>query len=90
MRRQARERERDAIDLRAAVAADAAVERRALVEDLERVIDLIGASWRSTHDQISELGAKVAGLRDYIEQTAGSLRQARLETAAPNGTPERP
>ena len=90
LRRQARERQRDAIDLRAQIAADAAVERRAMVEDLERVVDLIGASWRSTHGQIAELGTQVAALRSYIEQTAGSLRQARLElrleTAAPNGS----
>ena len=94
LRRQARDRERDAIDLRRAIAADAALERRALVEDLERVVELIGASWRSTHDGIAELGARVDELRDYIEDTAGALRRARLElrleTAAPNGSPERP
>jgi hypothetical protein len=94
LRRQARERERDATDLRSAIAADAALERRALVEDMERVVELVGASWRSTHDGIAELGARIDGLRDYIEDTAGTLRHARLElrleTAAPNGSPERP
>lgn len=94
LRRQARERERDVIDLRSAIAADAAGERRALVEDMERVVELIGASWRSTHDGIAELGARIDGLRDYIEEAAGTLRHARLElrlqTAAPNGAPEHP
>jgi hypothetical protein len=92
IRARARERERDAAELRAAIAADAARERRALVEDLERVVDLIGASWRSTHDQIAELADQVAGLRAFAEGTAGALRDARLElrleTSAPNGTAE--
>jgi multidrug resistance efflux pump len=90
LRRQARERERDAIDLREAMAADAARERRAMVEDLERVLDLIGASWRSTHDQVAEVGRQVDALRAYVEDSVGSLRTARLElrlqTAHSNGT----
>ena len=92
IRARARERERDAAELRAGIAADAARERQALVEDLERVVELIGTSWRSTHDQIAELSHQVAGLRRFAEQTAGALRDARLElrleTAAPNGTAE--
>jgi multidrug resistance efflux pump len=90
LRRQARERERDAIDLREAMAADAARERRAMVEDLERVLDLIGASWRSTHDQVAEVGRQVDALRAFVEDSVGSLRTARLElrlqTAHSNGT----
>lgn len=90
LRRQARERERDAIDLREAMAADAARERRAMVEDLERVVDLIGASWRSTHDQVAEVGRQVDALRAFVEESVGSLRTARLElrlqTAHSNGT----
>lgn len=89
MRRQARDRARDAIDLREAIAADAARERRAMVEDLERVVDLIGASWRSTHDQIAELGARIDGLRAFVEDSVGSIKTARLElrlqTAQSNG-----
>ena len=89
LRRQARERERDAIDLREAMAADAARERRAMVEDLERVVDLIGASWRSTHDQVAEVGLQVDALRAFVEDSVGSLRTARLElrlqTAHSNG-----
>ena len=90
LRRQARERQRDSIDLRAQIAGDAAVERRAMVEDLERVVDLIGAGWRSTHDQIGELGAQVAALRAFVEDSVGSIKTARLElrlqTAQSNGT----
>jgi phage shock protein A len=89
LRRQARERARDAIDLREAMAADAARERCAMVEDLERVVDLIGASWRSTHDQVAEVGRQVDALRAYVEDSVGSLRTARLElrlqTASANG-----
>ena len=79
LRRQARDRERDAIDLREALADDAARERRAMVEDLERVVDLIGASWRSTHDQVADLGRRVDDLRQYVEDSVGSLKAARLE-----------
>ena len=79
LRRQARDRERDAIDLREALADDGARERRAMVEDLERVVDLIGASWRSTHEQVADLGRRVDDLRQYVEDSVGSLRAARLE-----------
>jgi hypothetical protein len=89
VRRQARDRQRDAIDLREAIAADGARERRAMVEDLERVVDLIGASWRSTHDQVAELGRQVDSLRSFVEDSVGSIKTARLElrlqTAASNG-----
>jgi multidrug resistance efflux pump len=89
LRRQTRERARDAIDLREAIAADAAHERRAMVEDLGRVVDLIGASWRSTHDQVADLGRQVDALRAFVEDAVGSLRTARLElrlqTAHSNG-----
>jgi hypothetical protein len=50
-----------------------------MVEDLERVVDLIGASWRSTHDQVADLGRRVDDLRQYVEDSVGSLRAARLE-----------
>jgi chromosome segregation ATPase len=79
IRARARERERDLQDVRRAIAADAARERQALVEDMERLVELIGTSWRSTHDQIAALAREVAGLRDFAERTAGSLRDARVE-----------
>jgi multidrug resistance efflux pump len=75
----ARARERELDDLRTAIAADAARERRALVEDLERVVDLVGASWRSTNAQIAALTGEVAALRAFAEETAAALRGARLE-----------
>ncbi len=79
IRARARERERDLQDVRRAIAADAARERQALVEDMERLVELIGTSWRATHDQIAALAQEVAGLRDFAERTAGSLRDARVE-----------
>jgi multidrug resistance efflux pump len=86
---QARDRQRDAIDLREDLGADAALERRLMVEDLERVVDLIGASWRSTHDQVAALGRQVDALRAFVEDSVGSIKSARLElrlqTAASNG-----
>jgi multidrug resistance efflux pump len=79
IRSRARERERDLSDLRADIAADAARERRALVEDMERLVDLIGASWRSTNDQIQALALEVHGLRRFAEDAVGGLRDARME-----------
>ena len=79
IRSRARERERDLSDLRADIAADAARERRALVEDMERLVDLIGSSWRSTSDQIATLTREVAGLRQFAERSVGSLRDGRME-----------
>jgi hypothetical protein len=89
VRRQARDRERDAIDLREAIAVDAARERQAMVEDLERIVDLIGTSWRSTHDQVADLGRRLEDLRSFVEESVGSIKTARLElrlqTASSNG-----
>ena len=79
MRARARDRERDIIDLQATMTADAAGERRALVEDMERIVELVGASWRSTHDQVAALAAEVAGLRRLAEESLGSLGGAHLE-----------
>ena len=79
IRSRAHERERDLSDLRAQIAADAARERQALVEDMERLVDLIGASWRSTNNQISALATEVQGLRQFAEAAVGGLRDARME-----------
>lgn len=76
IRSRARERERDLTDLRRAIAEDAARERQALVEDMERLVDLIGTSWRATHDQIAALSGEVTGLRDTVEAMRGASEQA--------------
>ena len=53
------------------------------------MVDLIGASWRSTHDQVAELGRQIGDLRAFVEDSVGSIKTARLElrlqTAASNG-----
>ena len=79
IRSRARERERDLSDLRADIAAEAARERRALVEDMERLVDLIGASWRATHDQIATLSHEMQELRSFAEEAVSGLRDARME-----------
>lgn len=79
IRARARERERDMDDLRRAIAEDAARERQALVEDMERLVDLVGTSWRATHDQIAALAGEVQGLREFAERTARGLSGARVE-----------
>jgi len=81
IRARARERERevDFDEMRRAITGDAARERQLLVEDMERLVDLIGSSWRATHDQIAALAHEVVGLRDFAERTAVSVRDARVE-----------
>ena len=79
IRARARERERDMDTLRVALAQDAARERQAMVEAMERLVDLIGTSWRSTHDQIAELTTEVRNLRHFAETTADMLRGASVE-----------
>ncbi len=79
IRTRARERERDMDSLRQALAADAARERQAVVEDMARLVDLIGTSWRSTHDQIADLTDEVRSLRHFAETTAAMLRGASVE-----------
>jgi predicted nucleic acid-binding Zn-ribbon protein len=75
IRSRARERERDLDDVRRAIAEDAARERQALVEDMERLVDLIGTSWRATHDQIAALSGEITGLRDTVEAMRGATEQ---------------
>jgi multidrug resistance efflux pump len=75
----AHERERDLSDLRADIAADAARERQSLVEDMERLVDLIGVSWRATHDQIAALAGEVQDLRRFAEEAVGGFRDATME-----------
>lgn len=80
IRSRARERERDLTDVRRAIAEDAARERQALVEDMERLVDLIGTSWRATHDQIAALSGEITGLRDTVEAMRGAGEQAAAGT----------
>ena len=46
---------------------------------MERLVDLIGSSWESTHRQIAALAGEVAGLRAFAEEATAGLRGARLE-----------
>lgn len=65
--------------LRAAIAADAAEERRRVVEDLETVVELIGASWRATADDTARLAGDVRALRHEVAALHSAMEGARLE-----------
>ena len=73
-------------DLRRVLAADAARERREIVEDMEALVDLVGTAWRSTGDQIAAVSAQVAALvvqvgevRAMAEEARRAMRGARIE-----------
>jgi len=61
------------------IAARAAEERRAIVEDLEVVVDLIGASWRRAEERADALARDVAELRRVADDLRRALGGARLE-----------
>ncbi|HWH15347.1 MAG TPA: hypothetical protein VNT51_11430 [Miltoncostaeaceae bacterium] len=65
--------------LRAAIAADAAEERRRVVEDLETVVELIATAWRSAADGTARLADDVRGLRDEVAALRSAMEHARLE-----------
>ena len=65
--------------LRDLIAADAADERRRMVEDLEVVVELMGTGWRRTGEQLAALTAEVAELRRTAEDLRQAMSGARLE-----------
>ena len=69
----------DADALRAAIAADAADERRRVVEDLEVVVDLIGTLWRATSGDTARLADELRGLRHEVAALRSAMESARLE-----------
>ncbi len=65
--------------LRQAIAADSARERRAVVEDLDTMLDLIGESWRDTRGQIGRLEARVGELGSQVQTLVDAMRTATFE-----------
>ena len=65
--------------LRDLLAADAAEERRQVVEDLAVVVELMGTGWRRTGEQIAALTGEVAELRRMAEELRRTMTGARLE-----------
>ena len=76
----------DLEDLGRALAEDAARARRETVEDMEAVVDLVGAAWRSTgnrlarlSEQVAALTAEVGEIRAIAEEARRTLSGARVE-----------
>ena len=65
--------------LRELLAGDAALERRQVVEDLQVVVELVGAGWRSTGEQLAALATEVAELRRMADDLRRTMGSARLE-----------
>lgn len=80
----------DLDDLRRAIAADAAAERRQVVEDLETVLDLVAAAWRGNRQDTSRVLDEIAALRDEVGALRAAVEGAHLEVrfGRANGLPE--
>jgi multidrug resistance efflux pump len=65
--------------LREGIAADAAVERRQLVEDMELLLEVVGAGWRRTAERLDRLSAEVAEISGVADGLRRALGGARLE-----------
>lgn len=80
----------DLDDLRRAIAADAAAERRQVVEDLETVLDLVAAAWRGNRQDTSRVLDEVAALRDEVGALRAAVEGAHLVVrfGRANGLPE--
>lgn len=65
---------------------EAAEERRAVVEDMQIVVDLIASSWRRIHQQIDALGSEVRELRLLADRALqGATVELRLGPGEPEG-----
>jgi hypothetical protein len=65
--------------LRDLLAADSAEERRQVVEDLQVVVELVGAGWRRTGEQLAALSSEVEEIRRMADDLRRTMRSARLE-----------
>lgn len=81
-------REPTVSEVRAELTAQAASERRAIVEDLELLLDVMEAGWRRTSEEITRLSAQVAELREHVLESRDAIAGARLEVTL--GTPRPP
>jgi len=65
--------------LRAELADEAASERRALVEDMELLLDVMEAGWRRTHDELARVTAQLEDLRTRMDETRDAVSGATFE-----------
>ncbi|MCU0309174.1 MAG: hypothetical protein MUE51_15690 [Thermoleophilia bacterium] len=75
----------DLHDLRRLIAEDAARERRQVVDDMAVIVDLIGASWRRTAEDLARLTAEIADLRRIADDARRALGGARIEVRIDTG-----
>jgi predicted nucleic acid-binding Zn-ribbon protein len=54
-------------------------DQRALVEDLEVLVDLVGSSWRTTRDEVAAVAAELAELRQLADEARAALKDVRFE-----------
>lgn len=66
-------------DLRSQLATESANERRAVVEDMELLLDVMEAGWRRTHEELQAVTRQLADLRSSVIECQDVLAGARLE-----------
>lgn len=54
-------------------------EQRALVEDLELVVELVGNSWRATRDEVAAIASELSELRRLADEARAALTDVRFE-----------
>lgn len=54
-------------------------DQRALVEDLELLVDLVGRSWRTTRQEVAAVAAELAELRHLADEARAALKDVRFE-----------
>ncbi len=71
-------RERTAAAATPPAAMDAG-EHKALVEDLEVLVDLVGSSWRTTRQEVAAVAQDLAELKRLADEARDALKDMRFE-----------
>jgi predicted nucleic acid-binding Zn-ribbon protein len=54
-------------------------EQKALVEDLEVLVDLVGSSWRTTRQEVAAVAQELADLKRMADEARDALKDMRFE-----------
>lgn len=54
-------------------------EQKALVEDLEVLVDLVGSSWRTTRQEVAAVAQELSDLKRMADEAREALKDMRFE-----------